>query len=183
VDGPEPVVRVVRPGPEDAAALAGLRARWTADAEADASLVRRMAEWLELEGPRRTVWLVELDGVAIGMATLFEYRRMPRPDRPDTCWGYLGTMFVVPEHRGRGIGADLLRSILSVADARGYVRVVLAPSERARPFYERAGFLPADGGDDGGELLLVRAGQASSVRSARSTSTSATRAADRSRPA
>ena len=60
------------------------------------------------------------------------------------------------EHRDRGIGSLLLAAVIAAADERGYVRVVLSPTLRSVPFYERAGFLVADGGA-GGELLLVRA--------------------------
>jgi hypothetical protein len=34
----------------------------------------------------------------------------------------------------------MLRALLGYADDHGYLRVVLRPSERAIPFYERLGF-------------------------------------------
>jgi GNAT superfamily N-acetyltransferase len=88
------------------------------------------------------------------MASLFEYRRMPRPGRLDSRCGYVGNMFVRPERRNGGIGSALLAAITSEADARGYVRLVLSPTARAIPLYHRAGFVPAGGQD--GELLLAR---------------------------
>ena len=48
-------------------------------------------------------------------------------------------------YRNEGIGGQLLRALLGYADEEGFVRVVLSPSERSVPFYERAGFGPADG--------------------------------------
>ena len=47
-------------------------------------------------------------------------------------------------YRNEGIGDQLLRALLGYADEEGFVRVVLSPSERSVPFYERAGFGPAD---------------------------------------
>ncbi|MDQ3630329.1 MAG: GNAT family N-acetyltransferase [Actinomycetota bacterium] len=140
-------------GVEDVAALAALRRRWKSRDD-DPSFEQRFAKWLLDEGDRRTVWLAEADGAPIGMATLLEYRRMPLPGHPGTAWGYLGSMFVLTSHRGRGVGARLVDAVLAVADARDYVRVVLSPSPRSLPFYRRAGFAEADGKD--GDRLLVR---------------------------
>ena len=64
-------------------------------------------------------------------------------------WGYLGNAFVLAAYRRQGIGSLLLRALLGYADEHGYVRVVLHPSERAIPLYERFGF-------SGWESLLVR---------------------------
>jgi GNAT superfamily N-acetyltransferase len=89
------------------------------------------------------------------MASMFEYRRMPRPERAASRWGYLSNMFVLEPFRNRGIGAALLDAVIAAADARGYARLVLSPSERAVPFYARAGFIVPDAGA-GGHRLLVR---------------------------
>src|SRR4051794_1349164 len=105
-------VRVADAG--DAAALARLRAVWSDGDEP--GFERRMAEWLEAEGERRTTWLAWLDREAVGMASLFEYRRMPRPGRPDSRWGYLSNMYVRAEYRKRGIASALLAAIIATAD-------------------------------------------------------------------
>jgi GNAT superfamily N-acetyltransferase len=86
---------------------------------------------------------------------MLEYRRMPRPGRPDSRWGYVSNMFVREDCRDRGIGSALLSAVTAAADERGYARLVLSPSARALPFYLRAGFVVPDGavGDD---RLLVR---------------------------
>ncbi len=41
------------------------------------------------------------------------------------------------------LGRRLLDSAVSYADDHDFARVVLSPSERSIPFYERAGFIPA----------------------------------------
>jgi GNAT superfamily N-acetyltransferase len=142
-------------GTRDAAALATLRALFLGAGEGDEAFARDVAAWLEEEGERRTTWLAERDGRAIGMASLFEYRRMPKPGLPASRWGYVSNMFVRAEVRDAGVGAALLDAVIGAAEARGYARLVLSPSERAIPFYARAGFLVPDGAA-GGDRLLVR---------------------------
>jgi GNAT superfamily N-acetyltransferase len=150
---PGVVVRVSRTG--DVGAIASLRSLWTDGAGEDPHLERRMAAWLAVEGDRRTTWLATLGDSPVGMASVFEYRRMPRPDRPDTRWGYISNMYVREGCRNRGIGSALLGAIIAAADERRYARLVLSPSATALPFYRRAGFVVADetAGDD---RLLVR---------------------------
>ncbi len=148
---PELVVRTS--GAEDAAALAALRAQWSGGEDAD--LERRMADWLAAEGERRTTWLATLAGTPAGMASMFEYRRMPHAGRPPSRWGYVSNMFVREDARRRGVGSALLAAIVAAADERAYARLVLSPSEEALALYLRAGFVYADeaAGDD---RLLVR---------------------------
>ena len=146
------VVEVRVTGPEDARALATLRALWSTAEEPE--FEARMAAWLESEGERRTTWLATSGGEPVGMASLFEYRRMPRPGRPPSAWGYLGNMFVRAEYRNRGIATALLQAIIDAADERSYARLVLSPSDEALALYECGGFTtPA-----GEHRLLVRPG-------------------------
>jgi GNAT superfamily N-acetyltransferase len=142
-------------GAADGPAIASLRALWTAGTAADPDFAARMAAWLAAEGGRRTTWLATLGDSAVGMASVFEYRRMPRPGRPDSRWGYVSNMFVRDDCRNRGIGSALLAALVTTADERGYARLVLSPAARALPFYRRAGFVVPDDavGDD---RLLVR---------------------------
>ena len=147
------VIRVA--GDDDVAAIASLRALWSASTAHDTEFEARMAAWLEDEGDRRTVWLATAEDAPVGMASVFEYRRMPRPGRPGSCWGYISNMFVREHLRNRGIGSALLAAIVEAAAERGYARLVLSPSERAVPFYRRAGFVvPSDAAEN--DRLLVR---------------------------
>jgi mycothiol synthase len=57
-------------------------------------------------------------------------------------WGWVGTLGVLPSHRGRGIGEALLRTAFAEFWRRGERRVALgvrADSEAATRLYERAG--------------------------------------------
>lgn len=142
----------------DIDALIALRQAWTDEQRGhrpDASLSERFRAWFEAESRVRTFWLAEIDDRAIGMVNLATFTRMPAPGIEAGAWGYLGNMFVLPEHRDRGVGRLLLGALIAHADGAGLERVVLSPSERSVPFYRRAGFDPAH------QLLLrPRAGTA-----------------------
>ena len=145
-----PVVRIAGAG--DAAALAALRRAWTAEQHGDLDdegFEARFLDWYERESAHRVSWLAEASGACVGMMNLAVFDRMPQPGRDQRSWGYLANAFVLAPYRSQGIGSLLLRALLAHADDHLYVRVVLSPSERSVPFYQRFGF----SGDNG---LLVR---------------------------
>ena len=78
------------------------------------------------------------------MLNLVEFHRMPRPGRLHSTWGYISNVFVLAGHRNRRIGRQLLEAAIGAARERGYARLVLSPSDRARPLYARVGFGAAD---------------------------------------
>lgn len=139
----------------DLAALAALRresAREQDGEHDDPGFEERFAAWVGRESERRIIWLAEVaaGGRLVGAMNLTVFERMPRPGRPPAHWGYLGNAFVLAAYRNQGIGGQLLDAVLGHAREQGFVRVVLSPSQRSIPFYQRAGFGPAD------ELMVWR---------------------------
>lgn len=145
------VVRVAGGG--DVAAVASLRSQWSGVVGADVHFERRMEEWLSAEGDRRTTWLAVSGDVPVGMASLLEYRRMPKPGLADSRWGYVGNMFVRENFRCRGIGSALLEALAAAAHERSYARLVVSPSADAVSLFRRSGFIFA--GDGAGEDALM----------------------------
>ncbi len=94
--------------------------------------------------------MAETDHELAGMVNLVLFERMPRPGRDAGRWGYLGNMFVVPEQRGKGVGAQMLAGVIDYAAAAGLERLVVSPSQASMPFWRRSGFVDAD------ELLVYR---------------------------
>lgn len=135
-------------GADDVAALAALRRAWVQELAGttieDPAYGRAFVSWWGAESDRRLCWLARRDGEPVGMLSMVVFRRMPKPGRPLSRWGYISNVFVLAAHRQAGIGRDLLQMALDRARTEDYARVVLAPSERSLPFYARAGFRPAD---------------------------------------
>jgi GNAT superfamily N-acetyltransferase len=137
-------VRVAGEG--DLAALAALRKSWNDEHQArdidDPTFESKFAAWVVAEAPTRTFFLAELDGVAIGMANVKRYDRMPAAGMESAgWWGYVGNVFVLPEHRNGGAGAALMEALQAWAWEHGYEHLRLAPSTKAVPFYDRLGYV------------------------------------------
>ena len=150
----------------DLAAIVQLRREWTQEEHgdiADPDFDENLAAWFARESSRRIMWLAEEGGRPVGMMNLAIYDRLPRPGRARSRWGYLGNVFVLAAYRNRGIGSQLVSAALNYADENGFVRVVLSPTERSIPLYERAGFGPADA------LMLRTSPQAPTDSASRST--------------
>jgi len=140
-----------------------------AAAQDDAEFGARLGQWWDATADRRCTWLAvpaghaevskrvgELgaagaDGSAwaggsvqaVGMASLTVYQRMPWPGAPEARWAYVGQLWVDPQHRRRGVGRLLVEHLVAWARDGGLVRLVLNPSEMARPLYAGLGFRPA----------------------------------------
>lgn len=71
----------------------------------------------------------DADGAPIGTGRLTPERR-------------IGRMAVLPEWRGRGVGAAMLAALTEAARARGWSELVLHAQVGALPFYARHGYLP-----------------------------------------
>lgn len=131
-----------------------MRVLWDGDSVFEPGFARRMASWLAEEGSRRTMWLAADGEEPVGMVSLHEYRRMPKPGREDSRWGYVGNLFVREEWRGRGVASALLAEVIATAEAREYVRLLVSPSPEALSLFRRAGFVQTAETPDADVLVL-----------------------------
>jgi len=58
-------------------------------------------------------------------------------------FAYLADVFVISEHRGRGLGKWLVETVLSHPDLQGLRKFILGTAD-AHSLYERFGFRPVD---------------------------------------
>ncbi|NUU30061.1 GNAT family N-acetyltransferase [Arthrobacter sp. C9C5] len=138
--------------PEDRAGLAALRATWAAEQEPepqdDPDFEDIYGGWMDAN-PRK-FFVAEEDGELVGMLNLLIFERMPKPGKPPSRWVYLGNVYVLPDFRNAGIGAQLVQTAVEFSQGINAARMVLSPSPASRTFYARLGFQPAD------ELSVLR---------------------------
>ncbi|WP_256838934.1 GNAT family N-acetyltransferase [Ornithinimicrobium faecis] len=130
-----------------AADLPGLaRLRWTWSKEGQQPLdcsfdeyARDFADWYQQhEG---FVAYVAADGpelVAMGFLALAS--RVPDPRSFHRRTGDIQSMFVLPRHRNRGIGARVVERLVRHGRTSGCTRITVHSGGRAIPLYSRAGF-------------------------------------------
>jgi GNAT superfamily N-acetyltransferase len=146
------VTATIRPASvEDAEELA--RLRWDFRTEAGTPSTLRREEFDEhmrafvraaLGGDAWRAWAAEGDGRLVGCVWLHLVEKVPHPGRArwERPVAYVTNMYVEPALRDAGLGRALLDVAVAFARERGVDGVLLWPSERSRPFYERAGFGP-----------------------------------------
>jgi GNAT superfamily N-acetyltransferase len=66
--------------------------------------------------------------------------RVPVPGKRAGPIGYLTNVYVAPEHRNAGLGAQMLDRVKAWCSEQGFSLVIVWPTERSRPFYRRGGF-------------------------------------------
>lgn len=126
---------------DDCTALLALRRRWFPMAED--GFEQRFRAWWDSERRSRHALAAYSGTKPIGMANGQIFTRMPVAGRPPAQWLYVANVFVVEEHRRRGVGRALVHELIRFARGEGMSRVVLAPSEMSIPLYESLGFRPA----------------------------------------
>jgi GNAT superfamily N-acetyltransferase len=142
-----PTVR--RAGPGDVAALARLRWLWrTVDRGevglSDAEFAAALTVWWADRQESHVAFIAEHDGVAVGMAWLAIFDRIPQPRSVVRLAGNVQSVFVLEAHRNLGTGRALVEAAIAEARARGLGYLILHPSLRAAPLYKRIGFAETD---------------------------------------
>jgi ribosomal protein S18 acetylase RimI-like enzyme len=101
------------------------------------------------------VWVADEGGRLVGCVWMQLVEKVPHPGRRrwERPIGYVTNMYVRPDRRDSGLGRRLIDEALAFAAERDADGVVVWPSERSIPFYERTGF-----GTPGAPLWLDIAG-------------------------
>ncbi len=106
---------------------------------------RFIAEFLDVHktewNSNEVIHWVAADGARIvAVMSIVIVRKIPRPGNLHGRWGYLANSYALPEVRNAGVGSQLLAAIKNWAIGESLELLVVWPSDRAYPFYERAGF-------------------------------------------
>ncbi|HEU4329958.1 MAG TPA: GNAT family N-acetyltransferase [Lapillicoccus sp.] len=109
------------------------------DTSFEALVARIVADFAESHDPRReAAWIAEVDGGRVGCVFCVA---------TDHETAQLRILLVTPAGRGRGVGADLVRTCVDFARDAGYSRMTLWTNDvlaAARHLYEAAGFTLVD---------------------------------------
>ena len=85
-------------------------------------------------------WVARTPSGPVGAMWLHTIQRVPLPGKTPGPIGYLTNVYLVPEHRNRGLGSRMLERVLGWARAERYSCVITWPAPRSREFYRRGGF-------------------------------------------
>ncbi len=138
-------VAVRRATRRDIAALVALRrVSSEEDPEDDSDLATfdvRMSAFLDraLDDGHWRIFVGEIEGEVVATAYMQVIPKVPRP-WPNPPWGYVTSVFTLAAHRDRGIGSAVLTALRAHAESEGLEGLLLWPSQRSIPFYERLGF-------------------------------------------
>lgn len=139
-------VLVRRATPAEYVSLAALRWMWIIEEAGGEPVGTRSAfshdfvAWAQQNARTHHAFVAESGGELIGVAWLALAPRVPSPRAPVRSTGDVQSVYVVPAHRGAGVGARLIDSVCDAAEASGAERVTVHSSSRARSAYARAGF-------------------------------------------
>lgn len=76
----------------------------------------------------------------VGMAWAALVPRVPRPGTTGRLSADLQSVFVLPQHRGNGVGSALVDAVTEHATRLGALHTTVHSGQRAVPLYERLGF-------------------------------------------
>jgi GNAT superfamily N-acetyltransferase len=130
----------------DAGALADLRWEFRSaknpPVESRDAFIARCESWMRHELTTMAswrAWLAEDDGEIVGQVWVHLIHKVPNPAGERERHMYLSNLYVRQAARG-GVGTRLLEAALDWAASQRVDRVVLWPTDRSRPLYERHGF-------------------------------------------
>ena len=111
-------VKVRKATAADATALAGLRWRWPVEERGYAGTDRAtflevFSAWLVEHLATHLPFMAEVDDQTVGMAWLMLADRVPDLTRWSRRTGDVQSVYVVPELRNRGVGAQLVEAVLT----------------------------------------------------------------------
>jgi L-amino acid N-acyltransferase len=114
-------IRLARP--DDAEAIREIYNHWVTTSTVTFDLVPRSApeqdQWLSDRSGAHAVIVADDEGTIAGFASLSPYR-----DRPAYSTTVEDSVYLHPDHRGRGVGRRLLEELMALATQHGFHSVV-----------------------------------------------------------
>ncbi len=143
------LVQCRRASDDDVGELASLRYTWRVEERGERGLratefESQLRAWMHRHRDTHLGYLAIHEEVAVGCAWLCVIDRIPGPGTFVRRAGALQSVYVRPSQRNAGVGAELVRFVVSEARAMKLDYLGVHPSERSFTFYRRLGFDPAE---------------------------------------
>jgi GNAT superfamily N-acetyltransferase len=139
------VTTIRRATVDDAPALAALRWAWhhengSESTETYEDFAAHYCTWWAGAQDSHYAVVADASGELVGMGFLALLTRVPDVDHPRRIDGDIQSVYVEPILRGTGVGTDIVRELIKVANDVGCEKVTVQSSTRARSLYGREGF-------------------------------------------
>lgn len=146
-----------RATPDDAELLAQFRYAFRERrTESREDFIARCAAWMRerlTADSHWRAWILLVNDAPAGNLWLQLVEKIPNPSATEPeLHAYISNFYVVPEHRNRGGGAQLMEAALAECRAKNVDNIFLWPTEESRSLYARFGFGVSEG-------VLVRASE------------------------
>lgn len=114
--------------------------------EEEISIKNTLAEYFQSSLPEGSfiAWMAELDNQPIGFGGMVIQRIPAHFHLPNGLQGYILNMYTLPGHREQGIGAEILRRLVSEGKKIGLKRIYLNSTQAGVEIYKRNGFKSPD---------------------------------------
>lgn len=131
----------------DAPALARFRYELRSNAnqmiESETEFIERCTAWMRARlrpDSNWQAWLAEREHTLLGNVWTQLVEKIPNPAAETECFVYLTNFYVRAEHRGHGVGTQLLSAVLDWSKCQNAHTIILWPRERSKSLYARHGF-------------------------------------------
>jgi len=111
------------------------------DINEKAAYVQNCAEHIEHRlGFDLCCWVAEYGSIIVAHIYIITSQKVPKPGRMNRVSGRLSTVRTIPEYRNKRVGSALMDRVVAWCREQDLEELIVCPSERSIPFYERAGF-------------------------------------------
>lgn len=129
--------------PVDAFAVASLHLKWDLESGAPArpGFIDEYADaWLASRDQHPTWLAKQPDGRPVGVAVATVITKLPSLRQPRNLWMHVGSVYVIPELRGDGVGTQIMTAVMTWAREHDVERLQLNATEEGVALYEKFGF-------------------------------------------
>ncbi len=89
---------------------------------------------------RWAIWVAEDEGQLVSHIFMQVIEKVPRPGREERQFGWVTNVYTIPAYRNQGVGSQLMAQVVEWAKDRKLEVMVVWPTQRSVPYYQRAGF-------------------------------------------